>query len=131
MSNKPFIAVPGQLFLSHRDWVSWGRDELTAHAEYNDTEYHAPGALAGWQGHHFRAMCFDQMGRRCRSGSDFKRAQDDDAYPIWWVWPDQIADLLMAAYTQSQDEEAQSADTGAQQGQSQPDTEEDFSKVMP
>lgn len=41
-------------------------------------------------------MCFDQLGRRVRNGGDFKRAELDNAFPVWWVWPDQIAALVMA-----------------------------------
>ena len=41
-------------------------------------------------------MCFDQLGRRVRNGGDFKRAELDSAFPVWWVWPDQIAALVMA-----------------------------------
>lgn len=45
-------------------------------------------------GHHFTAMCFDSLGRRIRNGGDFQRAEDEGAFPVWWVWPDQIPELV-------------------------------------
>ncbi len=128
--SKPFEAVYGQSFISHMEWVNKASSWLTdrgGHPEYNNTEH---GNAKGWRGPHFTALCFDQKGRRCRNGGDFARAEDEKAFPVWWVWPDQIAPLLMAANAQSPDEEAQSADTGSQQERGQPDTE-DLSKVMP
>lgn len=38
-----------------------------------------------WRFHELRgddAICVDRKGRVCRSGRDFVRAQQDDAYPI-------------------------------------------------
>jgi hypothetical protein len=86
-----FVPVNGQSFSSHQDWVNRATRMLTSHPEYFNTEQ---PTKKGWQGYHFTALCFDQQGRRCRNGGDFQRAQDEGAYPIWWVWPDQIADLL-------------------------------------
>ena len=38
-----------------------------------------------------RAICFDAQGRHCAYGCDFERARDEGAFPIRWLWPDQIA----------------------------------------
>ena len=86
-----FVPVEGQAFTSHAHWVAHATRYLTSHPEYNDT---AHGDAKGWRGYHFTAMCFDQKGRRCRNGGDFKRAEQEDAFPVWWVWPDQLADLI-------------------------------------
>lgn len=88
-----FIPIDRQSFKSHAHWVSQARYVLTAHPDYHNTEHDGP--KEGWRGEHFTALCFDQKGRRVRNGGDFKRAQDEDAFPVWWVWPDQIAPLLM------------------------------------
>lgn len=87
-----YAAIKGQSFKSHQDWVNRATRMLTDHPEYLDTQH---PERKGWQGHHFTAMCFDQKGRRCRNGRDFQRAEDDGAYPIWWIWPDQIADHVI------------------------------------
>ena len=92
--NKPFEAVEGQSFSCHQSWVNSATSRLTSHPEYRNCEH--PKKL-GWQGAHFTAMCFDQKGRRCRNGADMKRAEDEGAFPGWWVWPDQIAELIMKA----------------------------------
>lgn len=88
---SPFIAVAGQSFESFDHWVNCASSALTQHIRYNDTEHGANG----FRGHHFKALCFDQKGRRCWQGADFMRARDEGAFPVWWVWPDQIAGLLM------------------------------------
>lgn len=90
--SAPFIPVEGQSFASHSEWVNKATRYLTAHPEYLNTEHDGP--KKGWRGNHFTALCFDQQGRRCRNGGDFQRAQDEGAFPVWWVWPDQIAELL-------------------------------------
>lgn len=90
--TRPYIAVKGQFFYSKQDWIRRARYALTAHPFYRDTEH---GQEEGWRGEHFTALCFDQLGRRCRNGGDFERAEKEQTYPIWWVWPDQIAPLLM------------------------------------
>jgi hypothetical protein len=92
MTRPAFIPIPGQSFRNHAEWVSKASSRLTAHPEYLNTEHGGPG---GWRGAHFTALCFDQKGRRVRNGGDFKRAEEDGAFPVWWVWPDQIAPLLM------------------------------------
>jgi len=80
-----------QYFENFNQWVNHASSWLTCHADYNNTEH---GEAKGWRGHHFTAMCFDSLGRRCRNGADFKRARDEDAFPVWWIWPDQIVDLV-------------------------------------
>lgn len=88
-----FIAVEGQSFSTHQDWVNRAKSRLTCHPKYHNTEHDGPAK--GWRGDHFTAMCFDQNGMRCKSGADMKIA----AFPVWWVWPDQISALLMAEAT--------------------------------
>ena len=87
-----FVPVEGQSFRSRQDWINTATRALTSHPDYFNAEHEGPAK--GWRGAHFTAMCFDQMGRRCRNGGDFRRAEEDEAYPIWWVWPDQIAELI-------------------------------------
>ena len=90
---EPFVPVAGQSFSSEQDWINRARRALTSHPEYRNTEH--PKAI-GWSGHHFTALCFDQAGNRMRNGGDFMRATREGTYPVWWVWPDQIAPLLRA-----------------------------------
>ena len=87
----PFIPVSGQYFLNFDDWVNSAASRLTEHCEYLNTEHGGEG----YRGAHFTALCFDQRGRHCRTGRDFMRARSDDTFPIWWVWPDQLLDLLV------------------------------------
>lgn len=91
--SRAIIPVEGQAFTSYQDWVNRASCVLTSHPEYRNTEHYGPAK--GWRGAHFTALCFDQQGRRCRIGRDFQQAKLDAAYPIWWVWPDQIAALIM------------------------------------
>jgi hypothetical protein len=93
MMAIPFVAVEGQCFPTFEDWVNTASLSLTSHPDYLNTE--TDGFKKGWRGHHFTATCFDQKGRRCKSGSDFMLARDEGAFPVWWVWPDQIAELIM------------------------------------
>jgi hypothetical protein len=91
--SAPFVAINGQSFATFDEWVRRATQRLTSHPLYNNTE-HANGK--GWHGDHFVAMCFDQKGRRCKVGADMMRARDEDAFPVWWVWPDQIVQFIMA-----------------------------------
>lgn len=91
MTREPFVAVDGQSFSCEQDWVNRATRMLTSHPEYRNTEH---GENKGWRGPHFTALCFDQAGNRMRNGGDFKRATAEGTYPVWWVWPDQIAGLL-------------------------------------
>lgn len=94
MPNGHFVPVSGQCFTSHQQWVNKASSWLTQHPHYRNTEH---GDAKGWRGYHFTALCFDQQGRRVRTGHDFQRAEDEQAFPVWWIWPDQIAPLLMAS----------------------------------
>lgn len=42
------------------------------------------------------AICFDTRGRPVLTCNDFTRAETDDALPVRWLWPDQIARLAVA-----------------------------------
>lgn len=84
-----------QRFDNFQDWVNKASSWLTSHPQYNNTE-HRDNGLSEWRGHHFTALCFDAKGRRCRIGSDFMKAQDEGTFPVWWVWPDQIPELVDA-----------------------------------
>lgn len=92
-----FVAIKGQSFSSRQDWTNNATRRLTGHEKYLNTEHDGPAK--GWRGEHFTALCFDQLGRRCRKGGDFIRAEDENTYPVWYVWPDQIAGLIMDKYT--------------------------------
>lgn len=49
-----------------------------------------------------RAICFDTKGRRCLIGKDFSRARDEDAFPVRYIWPDQMISLAMLVPLMSQ-----------------------------
>ncbi|WP_420104526.1 hypothetical protein [Bosea sp. (in: a-proteobacteria)] len=83
-----------QRFDTFDQWVSRASSWLTRHPEHNNTEL---GEEKGWRGHHFTAMCFDTLGRRCRNGGDMMRARDEGAFPVWWIWPDQIVEIVSRA----------------------------------
>ena len=85
-----YAPFPKQTFKSFNDWVNRASSVLTAHPQYHNTEHNKNG----WNGSHFTAMCFDSAGKRCYNGGDFK----DAIYPVWWVWPDQIVELLQLTY---------------------------------
>lgn len=89
-----FIPIPGQSFSCQQDWINRANRRLTAHPEYCNTAHPVGKRDKGWRGDHFTALCFDQKGIRMRRGADFQRAEDEGTYPVWWVWPDQIFDLL-------------------------------------
>lgn len=93
MSSDARIEPPfsNQKFDCFEQWVNQATRRLTSHPAYNDTEH---GNNKGWRGHHFTALCFDSVGRRCRNGSDMMRARDEQTFPVWWVWPDQIVSLI-------------------------------------
>lgn len=100
MTDKIEPPFKDQQFTSHQEWVNKATSWLTRHPLYCNTEH---GETKGWRGKHFTAMCFDSFGRRCRNGADFSRAKEELAFPIWWVWPDQIVDLVvMAKLSQSE-----------------------------
>ena len=86
-----FIPIKGQSFHNQAEWVAKASTALTGHPLFNDVAHGA----SGYRGEHFKALCFDQKGRRCTCGADFQRAEDDNSYPVWYIWPDQISYLLM------------------------------------
>lgn len=63
-----------QSFSSFQEWVNKAQSWLTRHERY---------------GEFFKAVCFDSKGRICKNGGDFKRAYDDNSFPVYWIWPDQ------------------------------------------
>lgn len=81
--------VSDQRFDTFDQWVSRAFRWLTSHPEYNNTEHGGDG----WRGRHFTAICFDQFGRRCHNGGDFMRARDEGAFPVFYLWPDQLLAL--------------------------------------
>jgi len=104
MSTDKRIAppFPDQAFRSFPEWTNKASSWLTSHPDFNNTEH---GDKKGWRGHHFTALCFDSFGRRCRMGADFMRADAEGAFPIWWVFPDQIAEMS-AHFDRSKNSEA-------------------------
>lgn len=93
-AETPFVPIEGQCFHSKAQWIAQGRYCLTAHPDYLNTEHDGPEK--GWRGAHFTALCFDQQGRRVRNGGDFQRAEAENAFPVWWIWPDQIVPLVLS-----------------------------------
>ena len=80
-----------QRFDNHQQWVNRASRVLTAHPRYNEgIDYMEP--------HPFKAVCFDAKGRLCRNGGDMARARDEDAFPVYWLWPDQIGEVALTAY---------------------------------
>ena len=83
----------GQYFETFDQWVKWASQWLTAHDRYNEgINYSEPNP--------FRAICFDAKGRLCRNGGDFMRARDENAFPVYWLWPDQIGLVALQAWEQ-------------------------------
>lgn len=77
-----------QCFTSFTRWVNKASSWLTQHPRYNDG---SNGRSA------FRATCFDSLGRQCRIGGDFQRADNEGAFPVYWLWPDQVGPIALAA----------------------------------
>jgi hypothetical protein len=76
------MAEHNQQFDSLQEWVNRGRSWLTRRHEIDSN------------GHPYnRAICFDMKGRLVQNGGDFMRARDEDAFPVRWLWPDQIAEI--------------------------------------
>jgi len=94
MVDRVTPPFPDQKFPTFGHWVDKASSWLTCHQSYNNTEH---GGVKGWRGHHFTALCFDSFGRRCTNGADFQRAHDEGAFPVWWVWPDQIVEVVRMA----------------------------------
>ena len=95
--DVPRLILKGTLLLqkfdTFQDWVQHASRWLTNHPLYNNTE-HSDGKK-GWRGQHFTALCFDSKGRICRQGIDFQRAHDEDAFPVYWLWPDYIPTVVL------------------------------------
>jgi len=68
-----------QQFDSFNEWVDTASFRLTAHRDY---------------GPEFQAICVDAKARHCRTREDFIRARDENAFPVRWIWPDQIDELF-------------------------------------
>lgn len=45
------------------------------------------------RGPNVKAICYDAKGRLCTRGADMMRARDEGAFPVRWLWPDQVAEL--------------------------------------
>lgn len=91
MADRPYVPVEGQCFTSFQEWVNKASSWLTRHPQYNNTEH---GETKGWRGRHFTALCFDQKGRPIHNGGEMRRADEEGAFPVWWIWPDQIVPAL-------------------------------------
>lgn len=76
------MAEWNQQFDSKQEWINKGRSWLTRRQEMDSN------------GHpYFKAVCFDTKNRLVSCGGDFQRAEDEDAFPVRWLWPDQIAEI--------------------------------------
>lgn len=75
------MAEHNQRFDTFNQWVSKASSWLTRHPAFHQER--------------FRAICFDSKGRLCRNGGDMMRARDEDAFPVRWVWPDQIGEIVL------------------------------------
>lgn len=67
---------------------------MAEHNQQFDTFLEWVNKAPSWltrRGSEIRAICYDTKGRVCRIGGDFMRARDEDAFPVRWVWPDQVA----------------------------------------
>jgi hypothetical protein len=54
---------------------------------------------ASWltrRGPNVKPICFDAGGNICITNADFDRAHQCGLYPVYWVWPDQVAALAVA-----------------------------------
>jgi hypothetical protein len=79
------MAEFNQQFDSFQEWVNKGTSWLTRHPLYSRED---------WR--HFTAICYDTKGHRVTCGGDFQSASDEGAFPVRWIWPDQVADLCAA-----------------------------------
>lgn len=43
------------------------------------------------------AICFDAKGRICNGVEGFKRARNESAFPVRWLWPSQVPEILNRA----------------------------------
>lgn len=82
------MAEKEQCFDDFTQWVNKASSWLTRHPEYNSD---------------FRAICYDSRGRHCTCGRDFARARDEGAFPVSWLWPDQVGFLVVSHVRQSEE----------------------------
>lgn len=69
------MAEYNQRFDSFDEWVNKGRSWLTR------------------RGPNEKVICYDAKGRLVTNGGGFMLARDEGAFPIRWLWPDQVAIL--------------------------------------
>jgi hypothetical protein len=93
-----------QRFDTYQQWVNNASSWLTRHPDYRAGRFHA--------------ICYDTMGRLCQCGGDMMRARDEGAFPVRWVWPDQVAEK-MAADAMWTGEAAEAVEREAYSGQHQ------------
>jgi hypothetical protein len=41
------------------------------------------------------AICFDSLGRHCTCGADFMRARDENTFPVRWLWPNEVGQVVL------------------------------------
>lgn len=73
------MAEHDQRFDSYTQWVNKASSWLTR------------------RGPHVKAVCLDARNRLCAIGGDFMRARDEGAFPVRWLWPEDIAELAAKA----------------------------------
>lgn len=86
------MAEHDQSFRNFQEWVCKASSWLTRHPKFNDSR------RSGY-GPHFTAICFDTKGRQCTCGRDMQRAHDEGAFPVRWIWPDQVAELASKQFS--------------------------------
>ena len=74
------MAEHNQQFETFEIWCNKASSWLTRHRD---------------QGEFFQAICFDTQGRHCSRRDDFERAAKEGAFPIRWLWPDQVGPLAL------------------------------------
>lgn len=67
--------------------------ELTQEFEHFHTWVNMASSWLTRRGPNARAICIDAKGRVCRIGKDFMRARDEGAFPVRWLWPDDVVAL--------------------------------------
>ena len=88
------MAEYNQRFDSFQEWVNKASSWLTRHPDYHDYAHSQ-----------FKAVCFDSKGRHVKNGGDFARARDEDAFPVHWLWPDQIGQVALEWVAATQDDD--------------------------
>ena len=75
--------ITSQKFDTFDRWVNNASRWLTSHPRHNE-------GLTYAEPNPFKAVCFDAKVRLCLNGGDFARARDENTFPVYWLWPDQI-----------------------------------------